>query len=1150
MRIVLSLALWIAPMAATAMVVAGMSVAVVVAEDGGEIHASEKTPPGGDPEGNEFFEKRIRPVLVRHCYECHSAASVELKGGLRLDSREGLLEGGESGPAIAPGRPDESLLIEAVRYESLEMPPAGPLPAAVVKDLIEWVERGAPDPRQDVTTPADAQAAAWQAQFSERVKWWSLQPLVVVHPPTESDDALCRRPIDSFVAARLAQNGLEPARETDRVTLVRRLTFALLGLPPSPEEVEVFREDSSPAAWERLIDRLMASPHFGERWARHWMDVVRYSDTYGYEWDIPAKGAWRYRDYLIRALNADVPLDQLVREQIAGDLLERPRIDPVEQINESLAGVMFYQMGEKRHGDSAEFNGIHQEMLDNKIDAFSKAFQAMTVSCSRCHDHRLDPVSQREYYALAGVLMSSRWVTNTLDTEARNAEVFEELRGIKHHLRRLLAEYWVGQLEWLGGKLDFATSEAISAQGKQKAASAEAQGESAEAGETAEALELPLESPLYPWRAVIRGIEQGQTCDETWRDLAVRYAEESRERSAANARRFEVLVDFSAGGAAEWSLDGVGLRQTVACGDFTVALEGQAAVDRILPGGLFTHSLSPRLNGAVRTPYLNRFERAYISFEACGGDFSAHRTVVDNAFLTERQVYLKHPQLDWIQLSTFPEMRDRRIYVEWATKTSNPNFPPRVGLGGECSEEQAADPRSWFGLRRVLLHDEPGPPADELTRFAALLAGEPPKDLAEVTTRFAGWLREALEAWREDRASPDDVWLINWMLDRGILCNGLDDPAAREIAVWVERYRHEERRIAPPQTVNGMCDMDPGVDYRLNVRGDYDELGEPVPRGYLRAVARMVPCKGVVSESGRFAGADSGRMALAELVASPANPLTARVFVNRCWHWLFGVGLVDTPDNFGHLGSRPSHPELLDYMTGRFIEHGWSIKQLIRAVVSSRTWRQAGSAADEAAARRLDPTNRLLHHFPVRRLEAEAIRDAMLAVSGRLDRRLYGPPVLPHRYKEDPQKRLFSGPVDGNGRRSIYTMMTIMEPPRFLATFNQPSPKVPTGKRDVTNTPLQSLALLNDPLVASQADQWARQLLQIADSDAVGRIRRMFLASLGRDPSPDETQLWTTAATRLASAHQVSDDVCLASLAVWRDIAHMLLNTKEFVYVR
>ena len=584
----------------------------------------------------------------------------------------------------------------------------------------------------------DAQQAAWQAQFDERVRWWNLQPLTVAHPPLVPDDDGCRSPIDAFVSQRLAEQGLRRVRRGRSRGAGSAAEFCHPGLPPSPDEVDLFVEDSSPVAGERLVDRLLASPHFGERWARHWMDVVRYTDTYGYEWDIPAKGAWRYRDYLIRAFNSDVPFDQLVSEQIAGDLLDRPRIDPLERLNESLVGVMFYQMGEKRHGDSAEFNGIHQEMLDNKIDAFSKAFQAMTVSCSRCHDHKLDAVSQREYYGLAGVFMSSRWVTNTLDTAVRHAEVFEELREIKSRLRRLVADRWLAQWRRPEESLDDLKAAATRAleQARQAAVDAEKKQGTA-GGSNAPSTPLPLESPFYPWVELVRAVEAGGPCEAKWQALADEYAAQSRRRSEANASRFEVVADFGQAIPSGWSVDGVGLWRPAVCGDFTVSLQGPQAVGQVLAGGLYTHSLSPRLNGAVRSPPLNQFGKPYISFEACGGDFSAHRTVVDNAFLTERQVYLSQPQLAWVQLSTFPQMQERRIYVEFATKTSNPNFPPRVGLGGECSEEQAADTRSWFGLRRVWVHDEPGPPADELTRFASLFSGDPPENLAEAAEHMA-----------------------------------------------------------------------------------------------------------------------------------------------------------------------------------------------------------------------------------------------------------------------------------------------------------------------------------------------------------------------------------------------------------------------------
>ena len=406
-----------------------------------------------DEQRREFFERRIRPVLVRHCFECHSTASVAPKAELFLDSRDGLLTGGESGEAIVPGDPDASLLLEAIRHESFEMPPEGKLPDEVIADFEKWIDNGAFDPRDE---PPDADAVGselWERLYAERTGWWSYQPLNPPKVPEVAATAWPAGPIDRFVLARLEAAGLAPAPRGEPRALYRRLHFVLTGLPPDPRDVAEFVNHDSPDAWEQLVDRMLNSPRFGERMARHWMDVVRYTDTYGYEWDIPAKGAWRYRDYLVRAFNDDVPFDQMVREQIAGDLLPHPRIDAHTRVNESLIGPMFYMMGEKRHGDSAMFNGIHQEMLDNKIDAFSKAFQATTVSCARCHDHKLDPVSQKEYYALAGCFMSSRWVTNTIDLPDRNEQILDELEGIKTAIRPLLADQWRRDAEQLADDL-------------------------------------------------------------------------------------------------------------------------------------------------------------------------------------------------------------------------------------------------------------------------------------------------------------------------------------------------------------------------------------------------------------------------------------------------------------------------------------------------------------------------------------------------------------------------------------------------------------------------------------------------------------------------------------------------------------------------
>jgi len=1105
-----------------------------------------------DAAGRELFEKRIRPVLVRHCYECHSAAAKEPKGKLRLDSRAAVRAGGESGPAIVPGKPDESPLIDALKHDGLEMPPGKKLPDDVIGDFVRWVEIGAPDPRDEAATADQAARQTWEAQYQDRIDWWSLQPIVRTAPPEVSDPAWSQNVIDRFVLAKLEEHGLRPARRADSQTLVRRLSFALRGLPPTPDEVAAFANDAAPDAWERLVDRWLADPSFGEHWARHWMDVVRYTDTYGYEWDIPAKGAWRYRDYLVRAFNADVPFDQLVREQIAGDLLENPRRDAQRQINESVLGTMFFQMGEKRHGDSADFDGVHQEMLDNKIDAFSKAFQATTVSCARCHDHKLDAVAQSEYYALGGVFMSSRWITNTADLPERNGALITELKDLKRRLRALLAEEWKRNLAALPGEL-FRAAEArvVRVDGPAAASSGAAPTGSEQARDEASAWQKlldspgaeppPIESTLHPWWALMQSLKESpeQGIENAWRHLAARYAEERKLRVSRNEAHFRVLVDFSQGVPAGWSVDGAGLRDATQPGEFVVSLEGPGIIERVLPGGLFTNVLSPRLNGALRTPHLRDLDFGHISFECCGGGFSAYRTVVDNAFLTERQQYLTSSDLKWVLLGTFSSAKERRVYIELATKASNPNFPPRVGLGVDLSAEQIRDPKSWFGVTRVVAHNAPFAPVDELARFAPLFAGGVPGDLQAAANRYAGWLQSSVENWSRNQSTGDDVQLISWLLERGLISNRHDAAGHPEIGSLVRRYRELESRLEPPCTVNGMADLDRGEDSRLNIRGEYDQFGPAVPRGYLR----------MLGEAGRpFDAAGSGRRELAECVADPKNPLTARVFVNRAWHWLFGTGIVATPDDFGHVGDRPSHPELLDELAARFIEQGWSLKKLVRSIVLSETWRQSNETTPEALA--ADPRNRWLHHAALRRLEAEPIRDAMLRVSGRLEARLYGPSCDPYRTNEDPQKRLFSGPLDGEGRRSLYTKITIMEPPRFLATFNQPTPKIPTGRRDVTSTTAQSLALLNDPFVENQAEYWAGRLIGDGSPAVEARVAVMFRTAFGRSPDEGETARWSRAAADFARLHQVDEAGLMQSLPVWKDVAHAFFNAKEFIYVR
>ncbi|MFO1003018.1 MAG: DUF1549 domain-containing protein [Planctomycetaceae bacterium] len=730
--------------------------------------------PLSDESRNEFFERKIRPLLVRHCYECHSGASNEVKGGLRLDYRDAALKGGDSGPALKVGSPDDSLLISAIRHDGLEMPPGKKLTEAEIQNMKEWIRSGAFDPRDHPPDPKAIATETFEALYQDRRKWWSLQPPIVSEPPQVTwphvDNQISGNEIDQFILAAMQARHLAPAPRADERTLIRRASFALTGLPPSQEQINVLVSDQQPNSWPRFVDQLLASPHFGERFARHWMDVVRYTDTYGYEWDMPAKGAWRYRDYLIRAFNSDVGFDQLVREQIAGDLLKSPRLNHELGINESLIGPMFYQMGEKRHGDSSEFNGIHQEMLDNKIDAFGKAFLATTISCARCHDHKLDAVSQRDYYAMGGLFMSARWITNTVDLPERNESVRNELKQLKRQLRTELAQGWQTNLQKLTTQF-LTTSCGLLP-------------------------DYPLEHPFRIWKELRDAEKNGKTIQETWQTLLATYREESQRRVAENSGNFITLVDFRDGVPKGWSADGEGTREISPRGDFVVALSGGQAIESILHGGLCTNSLSPRMNGALRTPWTRSLGPGHLSFEVAGGDFSAQRTVVDNAFLTEKQQYLANATPQWRLVDTLSSL-DRNVYIEFATKTSNPNFPPRVGLGGACSEEQVADPRSWLQISRVVKHTVPFSPKDELTRMLLLLDGDVPQTLDEASSQLRAVLKQSITAWQEERPTDDQIRLLNWMLSSEFLENSAEaNKPDSPINGIVQSYRELEQKLA------------------------------------------------------------------------------------------------------------------------------------------------------------------------------------------------------------------------------------------------------------------------------------------------------------------------------------------------------------------
>lgn len=1109
-----------------------------------------------DDAGVVFFEKKIRPILVEHCYQCHSPKAKKIGGGLLLDSRDGVRHGGESGTAIEPGKPDESLLISAVRYsgDAPRMPPKGKLPAAAIADLEEWVKQGAPDPRLKAVDSIPS--VAWEETLRVRRDWWSLHPVAEPAVPQPKNSDWPANAIDRFILARLEGERLAPAEPASLAVLARRMSLALTGLPPEPQQIaEYFPqaiagranriEQGGAAAIERYVDHLLSSPHFGERWARHWMDVVRFTETHGNEWNYEVHHAWRYRDYLIRAFNADLPYDQFVREHIAGDLLPHPRQNDHERFNESPIGTAFYRFGEVNHDDCISLREIGFDLADNQIDTLTKAFQATTVACARCHDHKLDAVSTRDYYSMLGIVRSSRMVSHTIDAPEVNASQMEQLRALKPEIRRELAAVWQNDVQQFGRYVEAAQAK----RANRPDAAEVAQGldlQRLEKWVAALAVEKsPLEDILEPLRRISNaaGSDPAVIAVE-WPRLVEEYGRQDRERSEFNQTQFTAWADFRSGAFEGWQIGGQGLRQAASpAGELALNGEGDALVKSVLPAGCFTHTLSDKLNGTLRSGVLPQ-GRKNVSFQVLGQRSSALRLVSNNCQLNYKNYRaLTFSDLQWVTFSP-PDDRDSlRTYAELMTMFDNPKFPDQLSaLGNDPAnykfpwDKAAENPRSYFGVTRVVLHDGPEAPRPELSHLRPLLAGNVPATLAEVAARYIGTIEAALRAWSDGKASDDDVRWLEGLLRRELLRNSVKTtPRLESLA---QLYRQIEADLMLPRIVPGVGDGGEGFEQPVFVRGDCRRPGETVPHRYLE----------VLSTTGDvFATSGSGRLELANRIASPHNPLTARVMVNRIWHHLFGTGLVRTVDDFGHVGDLPSHPELLDYLAAKFVEDGWSVKRLIRSIVLSRTFQTVNRPS--AAASEIDPQNRLLSHYPARRVDAESIRDAILATSGRIDLTLFGMSVQPFREQENADRRLFPGPLDGNGRRSVYIKNNLMESPKFLAAFNFPGGKVAQGRRDVTNVPAQALALLNDPFVLQQADGWASRLVARPDSEIGPRIDAMFKTALGRLPSDDERQRFESAAKRLAELHRVPEKEILKSQMVWKELAHAMFNLKEFIYL-
>jgi hypothetical protein len=934
----------------------------------------------------EFFEKQIRPLLVEHCLECHS--NEKQAGGLSMETQAQLLEGGDSGPAIIPGQPEISLLIQAVDHTAEpRMPPSGKISAARIDSLRRWIADGAAWPAGAVLTVSTPERPFVPSE--QQRQWWAFQPLRPVTVPDQPELRQFASEIDRFLLDRLRTADLDFAEPAERSQLLRRVTFALTGLPPTPEETAAFLADRSPAAFATVVERLLASPHYGERWARNWLDVARYADYYDAN---PATRtascelteAWRYRDWVTAAFNRDLPYDQFIRHQIAGDLLPDPQGG--ELYADGLVATTFLANGVWDRGD-ADKEKIVSDMVDDNIGVIGRAFLGLTLDCARCHDHKFDPVSTADYYALAGMFYSSH--------------ILKEL-GAKG------GEYTMNRVPLLG-----------------PAALAErAAREQRLASVTAELAELDREQRLR--RLLSAGRVLQPTAFHSAAGAVGTVAPDGvitvTGTLASDSYRIETMLPPT-----------VPLRFLVleALPDPTLPASGPGrAGDGNFVVSRLSAALIPDAPGLAPMPL--KFVSAEADFEQAG--FAA-KSVLD-----------ENPADGWA-------------------------VSPQLGRTHAAAFELAAEPVVPEGARLVLTIEQLHSASHNLGRFRLLAAAELPELPADVGTR-----RQALASEQE----------------------GLQQALAVPVPLAMA--------VTEGGTAGGLF---PGIqDVPIHIRGSYARLGPVTPRRLPVFFAGEAQPK---IEQG------SGRRELADWVAAPRNPLTARVLVNRVWAWHFGEGLVRTPSNFGLLSEPPSHPELLDWLAARFIEDGWSLRQLHRRILLTTAWQQSGTAA--AAALERDPENRLLSRFSPRRLQAEELRDAVLAVNGQLDLTPGGP----------------AGDDFTIRRRSLYVQTARWQRDSYANLFDAANPDASTEKRITSTVAPQALLLLNHPWMQDQARLLVERVSREVPGDDVVRLRRIWQLLFARDPTDQEQ---TVALQVLASG---SDG--------WQRLAHVLLCSNEFVYL-
>jgi hypothetical protein len=1176
------------------------------------------------PEKVEFFENRIRPVLVEHCYSCHSQEAETVQGGLYLDSRQGWQQGGDSGPALLPGHADDSLLVQALAYEDMEMPPKGRLGDEVLNDFKKWINDGAVDPRRDGFVPVrptvDYESALDFWAF--RSPRWTSPPGLDSAPPSPPNSM-----IDSWLNHALKREELNPNPSADPVTLIRRATLDLVGLPPQPEAIDHFVAEwqiDSKSAWQKLIDRLLESEHYGERWGRHWLDVARYAEDQAHTFKARQyPRGYLYRDWVVEALNRDMPYDEFLMAQIAGDLT-----DPEENRHERLAALGLFALGPVYYAENVEQAKARADEWDDRIDTLMRGVLGLTVSCARCHDHKFDPITMQDYYALAGIFASSEYQERPVvppdvvlarqeaDRLAQQAQtavdryLSETSRSIRPELIQQLPEFavvaWQFHLQQLRepAENDNQKNQQLEEFAKQNHLSVTPLRRLLELPNRLKNASIEEREFFSDWPSVLSQ-EIGDQEDTSVIQQRVRQMGE-RWRDQANdwlPLREALIQQFGTNVAFLKDTD----RAEVVPGIIPLGNlfddSKNTPLDVALASDKFKAVASEKSLGVARAGWAPRTEIApgvSFDFRRLGGNDLAFGAICNDAWHTdggirttgqraaanlprEEQGIGMHANalltfdLNEIRAAgLIPQDQRMRLRVDRAGHNddtagrgdpsayvaiifSRPHRDKAVTdailggwINGEAAEVATDDFTYYFSsplpppLRadgRFITVDLPIPSdAEYLTLVTTGADGPDTNSISSDHTVFSGVrlefdplpeLQVAVEETEDIESNPDSnpraaAWILSRLLDE----EGLLSPPPNEAETFFNADQQQELERLRTSAADRKKDAEGVIILQAHSLKD-DKLrdlpiylqGNPAKQGEI--VARSFPAIFTSGIREPFASSQSGRLELAQAITSPDNPLTARVMVNRVWAGHFGQGLVKTPSNFGELGDRPSHPELLDNLAVQFMQNNWSLKWLHREIMTSQAYQRSSSY--DPHGNEIDPENRLLWRMNRRRLEIEPWRDTLLSVTGELDRSMGGPPL---------------NLTDSNHRRrTIYSFISRHRLDEQLRLFDFPDPNITADKRSETTVPLQQLFVMNSDFMAQRSRAFARRLVERFPDDDNERVRFAYRSCFGRFPTPDELEqvkAFLQSETESNESDRLTrlEQFCLA-----------LLSTNELMYV-